>query len=108
IAWILVPTFVVSLYISISRWNHRMTPPPSTPMSSANPPPPKPHSPQKGVLRDGFLVFNDNSKSSGKRMSLYSHSNRSTPHVRTFSCPNSFGNSTPNLLSDSSSTATQY
>lgn len=100
-AWVLVPTFIASLYISISRWNHKVTL--STPMNTANSPPPtKPQSPhvmQKGVLKDGFLVFNDNNKSS-KRMSLYSQQNRSTPHMRTYSYPNNFVSSTPNLLSD--------
>ncbi|CAG8467283.1 17239_t:CDS:2 [Acaulospora morrowiae] len=106
-AWMLIPTFVASLYISISRWN-KSAAPSSIPMSTTNPPPPKPQSPhvmQKGVLKDGFLVFNDNNRSS-KRMSLYSQRNSSTPHVRTLSYPNNFMSSTPNLLSDPSNNST--
>ncbi|CAG8606467.1 11765_t:CDS:2 [Acaulospora morrowiae] len=106
-AWMLVPTFVASLYISISRWNKSVVPS-SIPMSTTNPSPPKPQSPhvmQKGVLKDGFLVFNDNNRSS-KRMSLYSQRNSSTPHVRTLSYPNNFMSSTPNLLSDPSNNST--
>ncbi|RHZ79836.1 hypothetical protein Glove_140g145 [Diversispora epigaea] len=114
LGWILIPTFIGSLFISIYRWRNNESIIPSIPMNKVNnnhttstaPTVPKPsrstsypYSMQEGVL-DGqpVLIFNDNNS---KRTSFYNQHNSPT-HARPPSYPNNtyHSGSNPDLTND--------
>lgn len=100
LGWILIPTFIGSLFISIYRWKNNESTISSIPMNKVNnshtPKPSRPlsYSMQKGVL-DGqpVLIFNDN------RNNFYN----SSTNTRTPSYPDNtyHSGSNPDLTNDS-------
>ncbi|CAG8464442.1 3865_t:CDS:2 [Diversispora eburnea] len=100
LGWILIPTFIGSLFISIYRWKNNESITSSIPMNKVNnshiPKTSRPlsYSVQKGVL-DGqpVLIFND------KRNSFYN----SSTNTRTPSYPDNtyHSGSSPDLINDS-------